>query len=69
MPNPTTPGTKFTKIMTKGPNKGDTHRLQVVSGGGNFFPIAVLKDKGNNSSLKNNPGVKFPKGKKRGITR
>ncbi len=62
--NPRTPGTVFTKTMTRGANKGDRHTLKVAKGG-EFFPIKVLHDKGGNSTLKDNPGVKFGKGKKK----
>ena len=56
------PGSTFTKMITRGPNKGDRVTFKVAPGG-NPYPIRVLKDKGNNSTLKNNPGVKFGKKK------
>lgn len=56
------PGSTKVQVMKKGPNKGDTHRMKIARGG-HPFPVAVLKDKGNNSTLKNNSGVKFRKKK------
>ena len=58
------PGATFTKTITRGPNKGDKVQFKVAAGG-KPFPIRVLNDKGGNSTLKNNPGVKFGKGKKK----
>jgi len=58
------PGSTFTKKVTRGPNKGDTTRFKVAPGG-KPYPIAVLKDVGKPSTLRNNPGVKFGKHKKR----
>lgn len=62
--NPTRPGTVFTKIITRGPNKGDRVRFR-VGPSGHPYPIAVVNDKGNNSTLKDNPGVKMPGKKKK----
>ncbi len=56
------PGATFTKNITRGPNKGDKVSFKVASGG-KPFPTRVIKDKGSNSTLKNNPGVKFGKKK------
>ncbi len=61
--NPTKPGTRFTKTIGQGPNKGDKVSFKVAPGG-KPFPTRVLKDVGNNSTLKDNPGVKFGKKKK-----
>lgn len=55
-------GETRTKIITRGPNKGD----KVVFKGspsGKPFPTRVIKDVGKNSTLKNNAGVKFGKKK------
>lgn len=57
-------GSKFTKTISRGPNKGDRVQFKVASGG-KPFPVRVLKDKGSNSTLKNNAGVKFGKKKKK----
>jgi len=54
------PKSTFTKKITRGPNKGDRVAFKVASGG-KPFPTRVLNDKGSNSTLKNNPGVKFGK--------
>lgn len=51
-------GSTFTKIIVKGKNKGDRVRFRVAPSG-KPYPIKVLNDKGNNSTLKNNSGVKF----------
>lgn len=51
--NPTTPGTTFTKRIVKGPNKGDTVRFKIAKGG-KPFPTAVVKDRGNPSTLRDN---------------
>lgn len=56
-------GATFTKTIQQGPNKGDIVKFQ-VSPSGKPFPIEVISDKGNNSTLKNNPGVKTSKKKK-----
>jgi hypothetical protein len=57
------PGSTFTKTITRGPNKGDRVTFG-VGPSGKPYPKRVLKDKGNNSTLKNNPGVRFEKKKK-----
>ncbi len=57
-------GKTRTKVITRGPNKGDTVVFK-GSPSGKPFPVRVLKDKGNNSTLKNNSGVKFGKAKKK----
>ena len=57
--NPTTPGTKFTKNITRGANKGDNVTFKVAPGG-KPYPIRVNKDVGTRSTLRDNPGVKFP---------
>lgn len=57
-------GKTRTKTITRGPNKGD----KVVFKGspsGKPFPTRVVSDKGGNSTLKNNAGVKFGKKKKK----
>lgn len=55
-------GRTFTKTISRGPNKGDNVRFRVAPSG-KPYPIRVLHDKGGNSTLKNNPGVKFGKKK------
>lgn len=64
MPNPMRsrrrPGSTFTKRVTRGPNKGDLTRFKVARGG-KPFPVAVLQDRGRNSTLRDNSGVRFPK--------
>lgn len=57
-------GSTFTKTITRGPNKGDKVTFRVAPGG-KPYPIRVLKDKGKNSTLRDNPGVKFGKKKKK----
>ena len=52
----------FTKIITRGPNKGDTVTFGVAKGG-KPFPKVVHKDVGKRSTLRNNPGIKFGKKK------
>lgn len=52
----------FTKTITRGPNKGDRVVFKTAPGG-KPYPIRVLRDKGNNSTLRDNPGVKFGKKK------
>lgn len=44
-------GATFTKTITQGPNKGDRVVFK-VSPSGKPFPTRVLRDKGNNSTLK-----------------
>lgn len=56
------PGSTFTKIITRGPNKGDRVQFKVAAGG-KPFPVRVLKDTGKKSTLKDNPGIKLGKGK------
>lgn len=58
-----TPGRVFTKTITRGPNKGDKVTFKVAPGG-HPFPTRVISDKGNNSTLRDNPGVKFGSGPK-----
>lgn len=53
-------GRTFTKTIEQGPNKGDRVQFR-VSPSGKPYPIRVLRDKGNNSTLKDNAGVKFGK--------
>jgi len=60
--NPTRPGQVFTKRIRLGPNKGDSVTFKVASGG-KPFPIRVVQDVGRRSTLRDNPGVKFGKGK------
>lgn len=57
-------GKTVTRKMTRGPNKGDTHRLRGT--GDNFYPVGVVSDRGRRSTLRDNPGVKFGKGGKGG---
>jgi len=56
------PGSTFTKVIERGPNKGDTVQFK-VGPSGKPFPQKVVKDKGNNSTLKDNSGVTFSKKK------
>lgn len=58
------PGSTFTKVITRGPNKGDKVSFKVAKGG-KPFPTRVLVDKGKNSTLRDNSGVKFGKKKKK----
>ena len=62
--DPKTPGTKFTKTIEQGPNKGDTVQFKVAPGG-KPFPQRVVKDVGSRSTLRDNSGVKFGKGAKK----
>ena len=57
-------GAIFTKKITRGPNKGDTVQFKVAKGG-KPFTIRVKKDVGKRSTLRNNPGVKFGKKRKK----
>lgn len=57
-------GSTFTKIIERGPNKGDKVTFK-VGPSGKPYPKRVIHDKGNNSTLKNNPGVKFGKTKRK----
>jgi hypothetical protein len=49
---------KKTVIISKGKNKGDKVVMKKAPGG-KWYPSKVLKDKGKNSTLKNNSGIKF----------
>ena len=60
-----TPGTTFTKTITRGPNKGDRVVFKVAPGG-HPYPIRVLRDVGAPSTLRDNPDVKFPGDKDHG---
>lgn len=55
-------GRTFTKTITQGPNKGDKVSFK-VSPSGKPFPTRVIRDVGNPSTLRDNPGVKIGKGK------
>lgn len=55
------PGSTFTRVVTRGPNKGDKVKFKVAPGG-KAYPVSVLLDKGNNSTLKGT--VRFGKKKK-----
>jgi hypothetical protein len=57
------PGSTFTKVITRGPNKGDTIQFKVAAGG-KPFPVRVIKDTGKKSTLRDNPGIRLGKGKK-----
>ena len=57
-------GSTFIKTITRGPNKGDRVRFRVAPSK-KPYPIRVLHDKGGNSTLKDNAGVKFGKGKRK----
>jgi hypothetical protein len=56
--------------ITRGPNKGDTIIAKAKSvaamKAGNWWPTRVTNDRGGNSTLRDNPGVKFGKGRKKG---
>lgn len=54
------PGSRFTKKVTRGPNKGDTVSFKVAKGG-KPFPTRVVKDRGKPSTL----NKKIPRGKKK----
>jgi len=56
-------GSTFTKTISQGPNKGDRVQFRVAPSK-KPYPIRVLHDKGGNSTLKDNAGVKFGKRKK-----
>lgn len=56
-------GSTFTKTIEVGPNKGDLVKFK-VSPSGKPFPVQVLKDKGGNSTLRDN-GIKFGHGKRK----
>lgn len=60
-------GATFTKTITQGPNKGDRVTFKVAPSG-KPFPIRVLRDKGGDSTLRNN-GVPFGKKKNPGTKR
>ncbi len=62
MARPTVSRKTFTKIITKGPNKGDKVTFK-VGPSGKPYPSRVLKDIGKRSTLRNNSGVKFGKKK------
>lgn len=57
---------KQRRKITKGPNKGDTIVAQAATqadmDAGNWYPVRVLKDVGNQSTLRDNSGVAFGKG-------
>ena len=57
-------GKTRTKRITRGPNKGDTVRFR-GSPSGKPYPVRVIRDVGSTSTLRNNPGVKFGKAKKK----
>jgi len=56
------PGSTFTKTISRGPNKGDRVQFK-VGPSGKPYPRRVLNDKGGNSTLRDNAGVKFGKKK------
>lgn len=58
------PGATFTKRVTRGPNKGDLVQFK-VGPSGKQFPVRVLEDVKGKSTLRNNPGVKIGRGRKR----
>lgn len=62
-----TPGTTFTKTIEQGPNTGDRVTFK-VGPSGKPYPIRVLSDKGGDSTLRDNSGVQFGKGKKKRTT-
>lgn len=45
------PGETRTRTITQGPNKGDKVKFRGAKGG-KPYPVAVIRDKGNNSTLK-----------------
>ncbi len=50
-------GSEFTRVVKQGPNKGDTVRYRVAPGG-KQYAVAVIRDRGNNSTLKGS-GIRF----------
>lgn len=56
------PGSTFTKTISQGPNKGDRVAFK-VGPSGKPYPTRVVNDKGGNSTLRNNSGVKVGKRK------
>ena len=57
-------GRTFTKKITRGPNKGDTVTFKVAPSR-KPYPVKVVQDVGNPSTLRDNPGVKFSKKNKK----
>lgn len=56
-------GSTFTKTIERGPNKGDRVQFKVAPSG-KPYPIRVLSDRGNDSTLRDN-SVPFGKKKKK----
>lgn len=59
-----TPGKTVTRKVTRGANKGDTVQFK-FGPSGKPFPQRVVKDVGEPSTLRGNPGVKTSKRKKK----
>jgi len=57
-------GSTFTKRIERGPNKGDLVKFK-VGPSGKPYPQRVRKDVGKKSTLRDNPGVKFGKKKRK----
>lgn len=57
-------GRMRTKKISRGPNKGDIVKFK-GSPSGKPYPVRVIRDVGNNSTLRNNAGVKFGKKRKK----
>lgn len=57
------PGKTATRTIKRGPNVGDKVQFK-GSPSGKPYPTRVIHDKGNNSTLRDNPGVRFGKKKK-----
>jgi hypothetical protein len=58
-----TPGKTTTRTIARGPNKGDKVTFK-FGPSGKPYPTRVVRDVGRNSTLRDNPGVKFGKKKK-----
>ena len=60
------------KRITKGPNKGDLIIAKAASAAqmkaGNWWPVQVLENKGGDSTLSDNSGVRVGKKKKKKLT-
>ena len=51
---------RFTKTIEQRQNKGDIVEFQIAPKSGKPFPVRVKRDAGRKSTLRDNPGVKFP---------
>ena len=61
-------GSNISRIK-KGPNKGDViiakAKNKAELNKGHWWPVRVVLDRGGNSTLRDNPGVKFSKKKRK----